>query len=191
MSSSEGVSRREFVATVGGAAVGAAVAGTASANAQAKRRYAIVGTGDRGSGMWGRRSGRTPDLLEFVGLCDINPLRVEAARKRMGVDRPTFTNFDEMIDQTKPELLMVTTVDAFHSEYIVRGLDRGLDVMTEKPMIIDERSARRSSTPRAGPAEDHRHVQLPYAPAHRPQGDADDGRDRPDHLRRFQLVSRT
>ena len=54
MSHNEGVSRREFVATVGGAAVGAAVAGPASAGAQAKRRYAIVGTGVRGIGMWGR-----------------------------------------------------------------------------------------------------------------------------------------
>ena len=47
---------------------------------RAKRRYAIVGTGDRGSGMWGRDLVRRyPDLLEFVGLCDINPKRTIAA----------------------------------------------------------------------------------------------------------------
>jgi predicted dehydrogenase len=56
----------------------------------------------------------------------------------IGVDCPTFTNFDEMCDKTKPELVMVTTVDGFHSQYIVKGLDRGIDVMTEKPMVIDE-----------------------------------------------------
>ncbi len=44
----------------------------------------------------------------------------------MGVDCPTFTNFDQMCDQAKPDLLMVTTVDGFHSNYIARGLDRGL-----------------------------------------------------------------
>ena len=33
---------------------------------------------------------------------------------------------------------MVTTVDAFHSQYIVAALERGVDVMTEKPMVIDE-----------------------------------------------------
>ena len=43
-----------------------------------------------------------------------------------------------MLDKTKPDLLMVTTVDGYHSEYIVKGLDRGIDVMTEKPMVIDE-----------------------------------------------------
>ena len=54
MTTSEGVTRREFVATVGGAAVGTAMAGTAAVAAQAKRRYAIVGTGVRAIGMWGR-----------------------------------------------------------------------------------------------------------------------------------------
>ena len=33
---------------------------------------------------------------------------------------------------------MVTTVDGFHSEYLVRAMERGVDVMTEKPMVIDE-----------------------------------------------------
>ncbi len=57
----------------------------------------------------------------------------------MGVDCPTFTNFDEMLDKAKPDVVMVTTRDSFHSQYIVRALDRGFDVMTEKPMVIDEK----------------------------------------------------
>src|ERR1044071_10413371 len=43
-----------------------------------------------------------------------------------------------MCDAVKPDLVMVTTVDAFHSQYIVNALNRGIDVMTEKPMVIDE-----------------------------------------------------
>jgi predicted dehydrogenase len=37
---------------------------------------------------------------------------------------------------------MVTPVDAFHSEYIAKALDRGIDVLTEKPMVIDEAQCR-------------------------------------------------
>ena len=136
-----GMSRRDFVATAGGAALGALVAGqTPLAAAQpGKRRYAIVGTGVRGIGMWGRPIVRDySDLVEFVGLCDINPLRVEVAKKQLGLSCPTFTNFDEMLTKAKPDLVMVTTVDAFHSEYLVRTMERGIDVMTEKPMVIDE-----------------------------------------------------
>lgn len=137
------VSRRDFVKTASTAAVASTVLSStslASVAAPAKRRYAIVGTGERATSMWGKQLlQRYPDLLEFVGLCDINPKRVEASKKMLGVQCPTFTNFEQMIAQTKPELLMVTTVDGFHSHYISRGLDHGLDVMTEKPMVIDER----------------------------------------------------
>ena len=136
--------RREFVKVAGSAALGASLPRAADAFAlqpapRAKRRYAIVGTGDRGSGMWGRDLvKRYPDLLEFVGLCDPNPKRAAAAKAFIGVNAPIFTSFDEMIDQAKPDLLMVTTVDGFHHEYIIKGLDRGLDVMTEKPLTTDE-----------------------------------------------------
>jgi predicted dehydrogenase len=141
MSDSQNLSRREFVKTAGSAAAAVPLLSLNSSMAQpARRRYAMVGTGDRGSTMWGRPlAERYADVLEFVGLCDINPKRVVAAKELMGVSCPTFTNFDEMCDKTKPELLMVTTVDAFHSQYIIKALDRGIDVMTEKPMVIDEK----------------------------------------------------
>jgi predicted dehydrogenase len=139
MSRPEGISRRAFVSTVGGATVGAALAGSTTLGAQARRRYAIIGTGNRGIGMWARPIAQEyRDVIEFVGLCDINPLRVEVAKRQIGVSCPTFTDFDRMMDQAKPDLLMVTTVDGTHSEYIVKALNHGIDVMTEKPMVIDE-----------------------------------------------------
>lgn len=129
--------RREFVATTSAAAAAALIA--PRAQAAARRRYAIVGTGSRGIGMWGRPLvERYADTLEFVGLCDVNPLRVAYAKKAIGVDCPTFTSLDEMLEKAKPELLMVTTVDAFHQACIVSALERGIDVLTEKPMVIDE-----------------------------------------------------
>jgi predicted dehydrogenase len=110
------------------------------AQALAKRRYAIIGTGDRATGMWGRDiRTRYSDVIEFVGLCDINRERVEVSKAMMGVTCPTFTNFDEMLDQAKPDVVLVATRDSFHSQYIIKALDRGLDVMTEKPMVIDEK----------------------------------------------------
>jgi predicted dehydrogenase len=135
------MNRREFLATTAATAAAtltAPLAPTVGAQAK-KRRYAIVGTGSRGMGMWGRGiQQRWGDAIEIVGLCDINPKRAEIARQALGVSCPTFTDFDRMVSETKPELLTVTTVDAYHSEYIVKALDRGLDVITEKPMVIDE-----------------------------------------------------
>jgi predicted dehydrogenase len=131
--------RRDFLKTTGAAAAAASLGVTPSIAQGAKRRYAIVGTGVRAIGMWGRPLlQRYSDGLEFVGLCDINGKRAELAKTALGVSCPTFTDFDKMCDTVKPELLTVTTVDAFHAEYIVRALDRGIDVITEKPMVIDE-----------------------------------------------------
>jgi predicted dehydrogenase len=138
---SQGSTRREFVAGAGATAMTTLLPRTAGG--AARRRYAIVGTGVRGIGMWGRPLvERYADVLEFVGLCDINPLRVEVAKKSIGADCPTFTSLDEMLDRAKPDLLMVTTVDATHEACIVKALGRGADVLTEKPMVIDEAQCR-------------------------------------------------
>ena len=142
MSDNTFVNRRDFVKTAGSAMAATSLLG-ADAFAQtpsARKRYAIIGTGERATSMWGRQiRERYSDIVQFVGLADINPKRVEASKALMGVDCPTFTNFDEMLDKTKPDIVMVTTKDSFHSQYIVRALDRGFDVMTEKPMVIDEK----------------------------------------------------
>jgi predicted dehydrogenase len=135
-------SRREFLATAG-AAVAASAAPAWALPAGSKRRYALVGTGIRGVRMWGRDvRERYPDVAEFVGLCDVNPLRVAAGKRYIGVSCPTFTSLDEMLAATKPDALIVTTVDAAHAGCIVTALDRGLDVITEKPMVIDEAQCR-------------------------------------------------
>lgn len=119
-------------------AVAAAGLATAAVNTK-KKRVALVGTGHRGSGTWGR------DLLagysehvEMVGLCDINGKRVEVAKRLIGVEAPTYTDLDRMLRETKPDLLIVTTRDSTHDEQIVRGLEFGCDVLTEKPMTTDE-----------------------------------------------------
>ncbi len=134
------MTRRDFVKTTGQlAALPFVASGLVPAGAATRRRYAIVGTGERACYMWGTDLvQRYGDVVQFAGLCDINPKRVVAAKALIGADCPTFTNFDEMCDRVKPEVLIVTTVDAFHSGYIVNALDRGIDVISEKPMVIDE-----------------------------------------------------
>jgi len=95
--------RRAFVKTAGVAALGASLfPDEVWAQRTAPRRYAIVGTGDRGSGMWGRDlAQRYAERLEFVGLCDVNPKRAAAARTYIGVDCPTFTSIDAMLDSAQ------------------------------------------------------------------------------------------
>lgn len=45
-----------------------------------------------------------------------------------------FTNLDTMIAKTKPEMIIVTTKDATHHYYIIKGLKYGVQALTEKPL---------------------------------------------------------
>ena len=42
-----------------------------------------------------------------------------------------------MLEQRRPDVVIVTTVDAFHHLYIITAMQNGCDVITEKPMTID------------------------------------------------------
>lgn len=109
-----------------------------------KIKLALVGTGHRGSGFWGSLLIKNfKDSVEFVGLCDINPGRVAYAKKVMEVSCPVFTNFEEMLQQVKPDYVIVTTVDAEHDKQIVTALEMGFNVITEKPMTTDEDKCKR------------------------------------------------
>ena len=73
--------------------------------------------------MWGKGvKDKWGDTVEFVGLCDPNPKRAEVVRQIIGVDCPVFTDFDAMVKTARPELVAITTVDAYHADYIVRAL---------------------------------------------------------------------
>jgi predicted dehydrogenase len=138
------LNRREFFRTAGAGAAIMTMANSSMAQQTAKRRYAMIGTGHRGTSMWGADVAKNyADKIQFVGLCDINPKRVEAGKKLIGVDCPTFTDFNKMCADTKPDVLMVTTVDATHVDYITSALAKGIDVITEKPMVTDEKQLKR------------------------------------------------
>lgn len=82
------------------------------------------------------------DVAELVGFCDVNPLRMEMAKQKVGKAIPCYTDFDKMLDETEPDTIIVTSKDCTHHHYIIRALERGKDVITEKPMTTDEAKCR-------------------------------------------------
>ena len=123
--------RRGFVAL----AAAAALPGVAQPR---RLRIAQVGTGGRGT-HWGRDIVQNyAEVAQIVGLCDINAKRIEASKEMTGSSAPGFVEFDRMIAQTKPDAVLVTTTDASHYSYIIRAMELGVDVITEKPLCTDE-----------------------------------------------------
>ena len=133
----DAITRREFVA--GGVSLAATSVLAEYAQAAPKLKLAIVGTGSRGSFTWGQEvvNGYS-DVVEIVGLCDHNRKRVAAAQALIGITAPTFTDFDRMIKETRPDRVIVTTPDGTHYRYIIRAMELGCDVMSEKPLCTDE-----------------------------------------------------
>jgi predicted dehydrogenase len=114
-----------------------------------RRRIAVVGTGHRGSQTWAADAMRhCDDTVELVGVSDVNPLRLAASRAFFaglagpaGIDADT--DLDALLARTKPHTLVVCTRDDTHADIILRALEAGLDVVTEKPMATTAADCRR------------------------------------------------
>jgi len=141
--------RREFLAAAATGGAGMALVPSMAQGGQiaarpgpGKERVVLVGTGGRGISLWGKTLVEEyGDVVEFVGLCDTNRKRMAFAREYMGVSCPMFSDreFDEMIQKTSPDRVIVTTIDCFHAKYVCRAMELGLDVISEKPMATDEK----------------------------------------------------
>ncbi|MBK8027488.1 MAG: Gfo/Idh/MocA family oxidoreductase [Chloroflexi bacterium] len=109
-----------------------------------RKRYAIVGTGSR-AGMFVQAITATyRDHAELVGLCDLSQTRMDWYNRKLGEEqglppRPTYlaADFDRMIGETRPDIVIVATVDSTHHQYIVRAMELGCDVISEKPMTTE------------------------------------------------------
>lgn len=133
------LTRRRFISQGSALSAGAALASSPLGRAMAatpKTRVVLVDTGIRGVKFWGQFVQENySDEVVFVGLCDINPGRLEFGKSYIGVPEcPVFVNFDETLTVAKPDLVTVATVDNTHDEFIVKALKAGINVVTEKPM---------------------------------------------------------
>jgi len=109
-----------------------------------KKRYAIVGTGGRSTMFQDAIDDKYKDVAELVGICDISQTRMNYHNRRREAQfkvkpAPTYLaeKFDAMLQETKPDVVIVCSMDSTHHEYIVRTLESGRDAISEKPMTID------------------------------------------------------
>ena len=116
---------------------------------EGKTRYAVVGTGGR-AGMYVDAIVDTyRDTSELAAMCDISNVRMGYYLRQLqpiaGIQSPpTYQaeQFDIMLDEAQPDVVIVTTMDSTHHTYIIRAMESGCDVICEKPMTIDAERAR-------------------------------------------------
>jgi len=96
-------------------------------------RAVLAGAGALGP-YWARELIESPDC-ELAGWVDLDMARVTAEATRLGVpDVPAGTDLEEMLDGRRPNFLLNVTPPDAHHGVTLAGLERGLPVLSEKPM---------------------------------------------------------
>jgi len=108
-----------------------------------RKRYVQVGLGGR-SGMYSfALAGKFRECGELVAVCDSNRGRVdlrvaELAERGVTAQGYLADRFERMIRETKADVVIVTTKDSHHDEYLCKAMELGCDAITEKPLTTDE-----------------------------------------------------
>lgn len=116
------------------------------------KTYAICGISSRAVGQFILPLIGNPKLPEYgdfskygkvVAVLDADKERVDIFNRNQGTSFPFYApdEFDKMIAETNPDVVVVTCHDVMHSEYIIKGLQHDRDVISEKPMVINCRQA--------------------------------------------------
>ncbi|QDY08481.1 Gfo/Idh/MocA family oxidoreductase [Micromonospora sp. HM134] len=114
-----------------------------------RRRHALVGTGARAEMFVRALVTAHADTAELVAFADVNQTRMDAHNRwltELGHPAvPTYpaADFTAMLAKERVDVVLVTSVDVTHDEYIVAALRAGCDVVTEKPMTVDAARCRR------------------------------------------------
>jgi len=135
--------------------------------ASERRRYALCGLSNRGVASFayplmgisgggedaGLGYGADPadpsGAAQLVAVLDADPSRRARFLDALVPDgHPTVRgydreDFDRMCDETQPDAVIVATPDATHVDYILAALERGVDVISEKPMTSTAEDAAR------------------------------------------------
>lgn len=71
--------------------------------------------------------------VQIVGASDIDPGRRDRVGAKWGT--PLFDDYEAMLTDTKPDVLIVATPPDSHAEICLRALDRNVDLICEKPFV--------------------------------------------------------
>ena len=107
------------------------------------RKIVLIGASMRATAFVKTLRNNFADSYKIVGILDCDPGKMKGFKETYGLeDVPAFTDFDEMCKAVAPDMVIVSTVDATHKEYIVKALDRKIACVSEKPLCINAEQCR-------------------------------------------------
>lgn len=94
-----------------------------------KKKFAVIGYG--GQGGWHTRQLLASDVAELTGIYDINPEKSVLAEKN-GIY--AYPSFEAVLADAAVETVVIATPNNSHKELVIRALERGKNVICEKPV---------------------------------------------------------
>ncbi len=111
----------------------------------AKKRFVQVGVGGRARFFYQALAKDYSETSEITAFCDVNEKRLEFAKRNLmenfgyqAVALYRADEFEKMIEEQKPDCVIVTSIDRTHHKYIIKAMEMGCDVISEKPMTMNE-----------------------------------------------------
>ena len=100
-----------------------------------KIKIAVIGYGDRGS-RYSEYVVKNADKAEIVAVVDLQEYRLQQASEKLGVKKENlFTSFNDFISANiECDLVINSTMDQVHYETTMALLDKGYNVLLEKPV---------------------------------------------------------
>lgn len=104
-----------------------------------KVTIALIGAGDRGKDRYGEYAISFPENVQFVAVAEPNPIKREEFAKKHAIRAENiFTTWEELLEKEKlADGIIIATQDDMHYEPTKLALDKGYDVLLEKPMSND------------------------------------------------------
>lgn len=100
-----------------------------------KVTFAVLGMGNRGSVYAGMQL-RFPEEMEVTAMADTRQERLDAANKYLHLpDERIFHTAEALFEQPRlADIMVIATQDAQHKEHAIRAMERGYDLLLEKPI---------------------------------------------------------
>ncbi len=70
---------------------------------------------------------------ELIAMCDIRPERMEKFP-----DKHRYTDFEEMLNNEEFDIIDICLPTYLHADFAVKAMERGINVITEKPISLKE-----------------------------------------------------
>ncbi len=106
-------------------------------NHEPKLRIAVIGVGVMGS--LHARDIAALENTELAAVCDINPARADKYAQMYGV--PAFYDHQQMLAQADLDAVLIATPHYDHPSIAMHAFERGLHVLTEKPVAVHVQAA--------------------------------------------------